>query len=248
MSLKKVGIGCNLERVGQEIIISKLSEQGNAKKGGLQVGSTLLAVDGLAVTGLELQEIREMIMGTEGSYVNISIFDPTKRRNGSQVTIFRIMRAPKVENNFPVASLQVRNDELAPSRITESRTSISSTGTKGGHQPTHDGKHLISSERDQREVAMSITTLRPLNGQSAFAEHPHDTSISGTAPLRMDRSSHAEERPTPSVMGERSVLLPSILPQAIPPQPPSPPSFSSQIASRRSLPLPPSTPKGHLAA
>jgi hypothetical protein len=169
-------------------------------------------------------------MGTEGSFVNISIFDPMKRRNGSQGTVFRIMRAPKVESNPTL--FQMRNDELAPSRITESRTSISSTGTKASHPPTHDVKHLINLEQDKREIPMRTIAQRPLNGQSAFADRPHDTTIAGTAPPRVEHSSHVDERPTSSVMGERSALQPSL---AIPPQ--VHPSILL-ISDRMSPPLP----------
>ena len=57
--------GCHLDKLS--VVVSSLSEGGSAKKDGLKVGSILVAVDELPVSGLELQHVRNMIVGGEGT-------------------------------------------------------------------------------------------------------------------------------------------------------------------------------------
>ena len=139
----KVGIGCNLERVGKEIIISRLSENGSARKAGLLVGSSLFSVDGLSVIGKELQEIRELIMGSEGSFVNLAVLDPASKNGNVQIVHFRIMRMPK--NNLSASGNESKM------RTVENRTSLSTTSGSSfvSGQPL-DGRIGEALVRDQR--------------------------------------------------------------------------------------------------
>ena len=68
-----VGIGCNLELIGADIVVSNLKEGGSAKSGGLEVGNIILAVDGTSLAGRDLQFARDMIKGKEGTSVSLLV-------------------------------------------------------------------------------------------------------------------------------------------------------------------------------
>ncbi len=96
-----VGIGIVIEDRGGQTVITDVLDNSPASESGLRDGDVILAVDGVSVAGMALEQVSQMIRGTEGTSVTLSIqragaFDPlsitlTRRRIQSRVVTTRLL-------------------------------------------------------------------------------------------------------------------------------------------------------------
>jgi hypothetical protein len=78
-----VGIGAQLSRVSDGLLIGKILDGGGAALVGLVAGDTIQKIDGNATTELEFQQAIEQIRGTAGSVITLTV----KKVDGSVVDI-----------------------------------------------------------------------------------------------------------------------------------------------------------------
>ncbi len=83
------GIGVNISKVEGGIIIEKVIGE-PAKKAGLKAGDIIIAVEGKSTVGMTMQEAVEMITGTEGSVVKLTVRNPQGRMRNVKVTRAKI--------------------------------------------------------------------------------------------------------------------------------------------------------------
>jgi carboxyl-terminal processing protease len=96
-----VGIGIVIEDRGGQTVITDVLDNSPASESGLRGGDVILAVDGVSTAGMALEQVSQMIRGTEGTPVTLAIqrpgiFDPlsitlTRRRIQSRVVITRLL-------------------------------------------------------------------------------------------------------------------------------------------------------------
>jgi len=74
---EKAGLGCNLEKTATGThVLAAVKPGGACADHSIQVGSTLLSVDGVPVRGMSLEEVRQLTMGLVGSHVCIRYRPP----------------------------------------------------------------------------------------------------------------------------------------------------------------------------
>lgn len=64
-----VGVGITIEEVEEGFLVISVTKNGPAEQAGVQTGDILIEVEGEAVTGLGLDNTRELVRGEEGSQV-----------------------------------------------------------------------------------------------------------------------------------------------------------------------------------
>ena len=68
-----VGIGVQLEKEGEDVVISSPIEGSPAEEAGVRSGDVIVAVDGEDVTGEDVSEIVSKVKGAEGSEVRLTV-------------------------------------------------------------------------------------------------------------------------------------------------------------------------------
>lgn len=96
-----VGVGIVIEDRSGETVITQVLEDSPASEAGLRGGDVILAVDGVSTAGLSLEQISQMIRGTEGTDVVLTIRRPgqaeplavtiTRRRITQRVVSTRLL-------------------------------------------------------------------------------------------------------------------------------------------------------------
>lgn len=82
INMNFVGIGVSYFQNAGVSTITQVFKGSPAEKAGLQVGDVLLMVDGMAIGEKTSEEIRELVIGEEGTQVNIRV-----RREGKEIDI-----------------------------------------------------------------------------------------------------------------------------------------------------------------
>ncbi|MCL4393907.1 MAG: S41 family peptidase, partial [Chloroflexi bacterium] len=83
------GIGAEIGSQDSHIVIVITFENSPAQRAGLHAGDILLKVDGMDVTGLTPSEVVTHVLGPAGTYVTLTIADPSKGSVAQDVTIVR---------------------------------------------------------------------------------------------------------------------------------------------------------------
>lgn len=74
-----IGVTVSTNRDTNETTIQAVNENGPAAEAGLQVGDILKAVDGIALTEMDLTKmISDYILGEEGTYVELEVYRPSE--------------------------------------------------------------------------------------------------------------------------------------------------------------------------
>ena len=95
------GIGVRIARIGEEVFVVSLIEGAEASKAGLRVGDRIVSVDGHALDGKDLDEVKTFIKGPPNSKVTLRV-----RREGSRKsTLFRLTRREVTVNSVRYAGL-----------------------------------------------------------------------------------------------------------------------------------------------
>ena len=95
------GIGVRIARIGEEVFVVSLIEGAEASKAGLRVGDRIVSVDGHALEGKELDEVKTFIKGPPGSRVALRV-----RREGDRKSrLFRLTRREVKVNSVRYAGL-----------------------------------------------------------------------------------------------------------------------------------------------
>ncbi len=81
------GIGVTLEKQDQYIVIADFTENSGAKEAGLMIGDKIVEVNGADVTGMEIEEVRNKIIGEINTTVNVTVLRGDSRME------FNIMRS-----------------------------------------------------------------------------------------------------------------------------------------------------------
>lgn len=81
------GIGIQYYRQNDTILVDKVYKDSPAEKGGLIQGDIITKVDGVDITDVDIDKIKEMIMGEEGTKVRVEI------KRGSEVKTVEMTRA-----------------------------------------------------------------------------------------------------------------------------------------------------------
>lgn len=76
------GIGVTSSMTQEGLLVSDVADGSPAKQGGIQPGDVLVAVDGVSIAGLELDQAVALIRGAEGTRVSV-----TYLRNGGRRTV-----------------------------------------------------------------------------------------------------------------------------------------------------------------
>ena len=71
-----VGIALTLFRVEGRFQVGGTIPDGPADRGGLEVGDWIVEVDGVTIDGMELRDVVDIIVGPEGTQVNLLIDRP----------------------------------------------------------------------------------------------------------------------------------------------------------------------------
>lgn len=88
------GIGVQIARQGQKIVVTDIYSQQPADKSGVKIGDQLLEVDGTTVTDdIDIEAVRTLLRGDKGSEVRIGI-----RRQGESKTIPVVRDRVKIPN------------------------------------------------------------------------------------------------------------------------------------------------------
>lgn len=106
------GIGAQVEKRGDYVVIVAPMDDSPALKAGLKPGDAILKVDDEDMTGKSVQEVIEKILGPAGTQVKLTIIDP---KDGSQSEV-PLTRAKIIVNN--VSWAQVPGTTIAVVRIT----------------------------------------------------------------------------------------------------------------------------------
>ncbi|MDR7418848.1 MAG: S41 family peptidase [Armatimonadota bacterium] len=96
-----VGVGIVIEDRSGQVVITEVLENSPAGEAGIRSGDVILAVDGIPTAGLSLDQVSQMIRGTEGTPVSLRIqrqgqaeslnISVTRRRIQSRVVTTRIL-------------------------------------------------------------------------------------------------------------------------------------------------------------
>jgi carboxyl-terminal processing protease len=105
------GIGAYVDTNGTLLTITKPIEGSPAEKAGLQAGDQIIAVDGVDMTSLPPEAVRQKVLGPEGSKVKLTI----KRPNVDAPMDFDITRATIV---IPSVSSKMLDNNIAYIQIT----------------------------------------------------------------------------------------------------------------------------------
>lgn len=83
------GIGIVM-RMGDSgyVVVNEVIDGGPAAEGGLKVGDEIIAVDGINVTGYDMDEVRSLVVGEIDTPVEISV------RRGEDAVTYKLYRAP----------------------------------------------------------------------------------------------------------------------------------------------------------
>lgn len=106
------GIGAQVEKRGDYVVIVAPMDDSPALKAGLKPGDAILKVDDEDMTGKSVQDVIEKILGPAGTQVKLTIVDP---KDGSQRDL-ALTRAKIIVNN--VSWAQVPGTTIAVVRIT----------------------------------------------------------------------------------------------------------------------------------
>lgn len=96
-----VGVGVVIEDRSGETVITQVLEDSPASEAGLRGGDVIVAVDGISTAGLSLEQVSQMIRGTEGTDVVLTLRRPgqaeplvltiTRRRIAQRVVSTRLL-------------------------------------------------------------------------------------------------------------------------------------------------------------
>lgn len=95
-----ITISAEYEYNGYEIV--RVAEEGPAREAGFKVGDILIAVDGTDITGMDIDTVKGMVQGEDGTEVTITVV-----RNGSEIDLtavrgtatYEIVRYELLEDN-----------------------------------------------------------------------------------------------------------------------------------------------------
>lgn len=99
------GVGCVIQNIDKNIYISDVIPSGPAGKAGLRVGDVLKKVGTTAVPGLSISEVSELLKGTPGSEVRLTV---DRFSEGEQVLVFN---RDKISSD-PVPYYGMRDDGI----------------------------------------------------------------------------------------------------------------------------------------
>lgn len=93
-----VGIGVQLVPIGDNIVITDVFENSPALQGGVQKGDYFVKVDGTNVKGFTTDELLKLVLGKEGTYVNITFgrggvnYDLKLKRSVVQIPSVKVLK------------------------------------------------------------------------------------------------------------------------------------------------------------
>ncbi|MGH2670536.1 MAG: S41 family peptidase, partial [bacterium] len=204
------------EDKGGQPAITEVIEGSPASETGLRSGDVITAVDGSPTTGLTLEQVSQMIRGTEGTTVVLTI-----RRDGQSAPLVLTMTRRRIQ-------VRVLNTRMLPSGIGYMRltqfTQPSSELVAGGlRQLMSEGaKGIVLDLRGNPggllEASVNIashfldrgvvTTLESGRGQStAYAVRPREPKYTGPLVVLVDRGSASASEVVAGALQDSGIKL-----------------------------------------
>jgi carboxyl-terminal processing protease len=112
------GIGSLVDTSGELLTITRPFPDSPAEKAGLQAGDQVIAVDGLDVTGLQPEAVRQKVLGREGTKVRLTIQRPDQEQPFDVQITRAVIIVPSVtskmlDNDIAYIELTMFGDETA---------------------------------------------------------------------------------------------------------------------------------------
>lgn len=211
-----VGVGIVIEDKGGQPVITEVIEGSPASEAGLRGGDVITAVDGSTTTGLTLEQVSQMIRGTEGTTVVLTI-----NRDGQSAPLVMTITRRRIQ-------VRVLNTRMLPSGIGYMRltqfTQPSSDLVAGGlRQLMAEGaKGIVLDLRGNPggllEASVNIashfldrgvvTTLESGRGQTtAYAVRPREPKYTGPLVVLVDRGSASASEVVAGALQDSGIKL-----------------------------------------
>ncbi len=97
---KYSGIGVSFQKAGDWLFVEAVFEGSPAQKAGLKAGDKITAVDGKSAKGRDLEELDEILKGTAGTDVELSVMRPQLGGSDKDMKI-KVLRDEITEQNVP---------------------------------------------------------------------------------------------------------------------------------------------------
>jgi len=193
-----VGVGIVIEDKSGQVVITDIMEDSPASEAGLRAGDAITAVDGAPTTGRTLEQVSQMIRGTEGTSVVLTI-----RRAGGESSQAVTMVRRRLQQR--VVSTRILPSGVGYLRLTQFTQASSDLVASGLRQLLHDGARgvvldLRGNPGGLLEASINITshflergvvvTLDSGRGQTtAYTVRPRDPKYTGPLVVLVDRGS-----------------------------------------------------------
>lgn len=92
MSGEFAGIGVIISQIPDGLLVSGITDNSSADQAGIRKGDIITTVDGVAISGMPLEEARSYVIGKEGTYVKIGV-----KRNGQYIEYTVVRKKVVVE-------------------------------------------------------------------------------------------------------------------------------------------------------
>lgn len=121
LAKERIGLGIHIIHQGKRFMIAEVVAGTSAAQANLQVGDTILAVDGQSVSALSAEQLVEQLTGAEGSKISLKILKATdqqivdvelERKAIPQVTVESEV-IKKEEENFGYIAIRVFGEDTA---------------------------------------------------------------------------------------------------------------------------------------
>jgi carboxyl-terminal processing protease len=91
------GVGLSVVSVKKGLHVVKVFHGSPAEGAGMEVGQTVVSVDGESIAGLDSTEATDKIKGPEGSEVTLGVFDPKTKKTTEKTMVRAEVELPNVE-------------------------------------------------------------------------------------------------------------------------------------------------------
>lgn len=193
-----VGVGIVIEDKNGQVVITDVMEDSPASEAGLRAGDAITAVDGAPTTGRTLEQISQMIRGTEGTSVVLTI-----RRAGGEATQTVTMMRRRLQQRVVVT--RILPSGVGYLRLTQFTQASSDLVASGLRQLLQDGARgivldLRGNPGGLLEASVNVAshfldrgvvvTLDSGRGQTtSYTVRPRDPKYTGPLVVLVDRGS-----------------------------------------------------------
>jgi carboxyl-terminal processing protease len=103
------GIGSNMRKQNDKIIVSEIAENSPAQKAGLHVGDEIISIDNQPLKGKEIDEINQLVKGSQGTQITVKVKDAYTGAESQKI----IQRGEIEISSVPYAGLIGKDKKVA---------------------------------------------------------------------------------------------------------------------------------------